>query len=86
MSLIVRSGLETDSSAGHYCGMIVSDRWTEILRCSSCAVTGVASLSQESTGSILINELPAGFKAVSTEYGDTFFCEACSRPAGTSLK
>ncbi len=76
----------TDSFAGHYGGMIVSEGWTEILRCSSCAVTGVACLSQEGTGSIRINELPTGFKAVSTEYGDTFFCESCSRPAGTSLK
>jgi len=30
--------------------------------------------------------LPAGFKIVSTEYGDTFYCKACNRPARTTLK
>jgi hypothetical protein len=66
--------------------MTVSDQWTEILRCQSCAMTGVASLSQNSNGTVIINKLPAGFKAVSSEYGDTFYCKACNRPAGTSLK
>jgi hypothetical protein len=66
--------------------MTVSDQWTEILRCQSCALTGVASLSQNSNGTVIINKLPAGFKAVSSAYGDTFYCKACNRPAGTSLK
>jgi hypothetical protein len=66
--------------------MTVSDQWTEILRCPNCAVTGVASLSQNADGALLINALPVGFIAVSSEYGDTFFCEACKRPAGTTIK
>ena len=66
--------------------MTVSDQWTEILRCRNCAATGVAILSQNGNEAVFIKMLPAGFKAVSSEYGDTFFCEACNRPAGTSLK
>ena len=65
--------------------MTVSDQWTEILRCSNCAATGVASLSQGGNA-LVISSLPVGFKAVSSEYGDTFYCEGCNRPAGTSLK
>jgi hypothetical protein len=65
--------------------MTVSDQWTEILRCRSCALTGVASLSQNGNDAI-IKMLPAGFRAASSEYGDTFYCEGCNRPAGTSLK
>jgi len=66
--------------------MTVSDNWTELLRCPSCALTGVANLSQGQTGSIIVRSLPEGFRARSSEYGDTFFCQACSRPATTSLK
>jgi hypothetical protein len=64
--------------------MTVSDQWTEILRCGNCAATGVASLSQGGNDAIVIST--AGFRAFSSEYGDTFYCEACNRPAGTSLK
>jgi hypothetical protein len=66
--------------------MTVSDDWTEILRCPHCALTSVARLSQAPNGLIDINVLPAGFKAQSSAYGDTFICEACERPATTSLK
>jgi hypothetical protein len=66
--------------------MTVSDQWTEILRCRNCALTGVASLSQSGSGAVLIKILPAGFKAASSQYGDTFYCEGCDRTAGTSLK
>jgi hypothetical protein len=66
--------------------MAVSDQWTEILRCRTCALTGVASLSQNGNNAVSVKKLPAGFKAVSSEYGDTFYCEGCNRPAGTSLK
>jgi hypothetical protein len=69
-----------------FAGMTVSDRWTEVLRCPSCTAAGVAILSQADAGTVTINDLPAGFRAVSSEYGDTFFCEACERAATTSLK
>jgi hypothetical protein len=62
--------------------MTVSDQWTEILRCRNCAATGVASLSQGGNDAVAISILPAGFRAFSSEYGDTFYCEACNRPAG----
>jgi hypothetical protein len=62
--------------------MTVSDHWTEILRCPNCALTGVAVLSQPNGGdSVLVETLPAGFKAVTSKYGDTFYCVACDRPA-----
>ena len=59
------------------------EHWTEVLRCPNCGLTGVASLSQPKDGAtvIIIDEMPVGFKAVSTEYGDTFFCETCDRAA-----
>lgn len=64
--------------------MTVSDRWTEILRCPACALTGVAVLSLRADGTRTIRSLPDGFEAVSTEYGDTFHCCACDRAASTS--
>ncbi|WP_371422594.1 hypothetical protein [Tardiphaga sp.] len=64
----------------------VSDQWTEILRCRICALTGVASLSLNGNDAVYIKILPSGFKAVSSQYGDTFYCEGCNRTAGTSLK
>jgi hypothetical protein len=64
--------------------MAVLDQWTEILRCRNCALTGVASLSHKEI--MVIEMLPVGFKAVSSQYGDTFYCESCNRAAGTSLE
>ena len=62
--------------------MTVSDHWTEVLRCPNCALTGVAVLSQPNgSDSVLVETLPAGFKAVTSKYGDTFYCVACDRPA-----
>ena len=62
--------------------MTVSDHWTEILRCPDSALTGVAVLSQpKGSESVFFEDLPAGFRVVSTKYGDTFYCEACNRPA-----
>jgi hypothetical protein len=68
--------------------MAALDHWTEVLRCPFCALTGVASLSQGATDDLIIavDGLPSGFKAVSSEYGDTFFCEVCDRAATTSIK
>jgi hypothetical protein len=68
--------------------MTVSDQWTEVLRCPHCALAGVASLSQGNADSsaIIIYNLPSGFRNVSSQYGDTFFCESCNRAASASTK
>jgi len=64
----------------------VSENWTEVLRCSACALAGVASLSQVANGTLIVKNLPIGFRSVSTEYGDTFYCAACDRAASSSTK
>ncbi len=61
--------------------MTVSENWTEVLRCPLCASTAVATLSQSRSGGIVVQELPTDFKPVSSEYGDTFYCLTCERPA-----
>jgi hypothetical protein len=66
--------------------MTVSDNWHETLRCRNCGLIGVAHLSQSEEGMIVIKALPVGFRAVSGEHGDTFFCKACNRSATSSLK
>ena len=82
----IPGGLERSTPGTKAFGMETTQTWIEILRCRLCAATGVAWLRHDGDGMIIINMLPAGFRAVSTEYGDTFFCEACNLPAGTSLK
>jgi len=62
------------------------EKWTEVLRCPHCALTGVADLVQRGGGTVQTLWLPAGFKIVTTEYGDTFFCKTCNRLARTTLK
>jgi hypothetical protein len=64
------------------------DHWMEVLRCPFCALTGVASLSQWATDdiAIVVDDLPSGFKAVSSEHGETFFCTVCNRAATTVTK
>jgi hypothetical protein len=48
---------------------------------------GVASLSQsKDNGALVIDSLPAGFKVVSSQYGDTFYCKACNRLASARIK
>jgi hypothetical protein len=59
--------------------MAVFEHWTEVLTCPNCGLTGVANLSQ--VAAIVIDAISEGFKAVSSEYGDTFLCEGCNRPA-----
>jgi hypothetical protein len=68
--------------------MAALDRWTEVLRCPFCALTGVAVLSQAATDglAVAVDELPSGFRAISSEYGDTFFCSDCNRAATTTIK
>jgi hypothetical protein len=43
-------------------------------------------LSQTIDGAVVVDSLPAGFKAVTSEYGDTFYCGACDRPARADTK
>jgi len=63
--------------------MAAFERWTEILRCPNCGLTGVANLSQSKhvDAVIVIDTMSWGFKAVSSQYGDTYFCDDCNRPA-----
>ncbi len=54
------------------------ERWDETLRCPSCKLTGTVSLSQgEGDLKLTILSMPAGFKVVGTDYGPSFYCEAC---------
>ena len=80
------SVLVTSSSGRIVGGMGALEKWTELLRCPNCAVTGTADLAQEGRGIVKTVRLPAGFKAVPSEYGDTFYCKACNLPARTTLK
>jgi hypothetical protein len=51
-----------------------------------CALAGVASLSQPEDAAEARVSIPDGFKRVTTEYGDTFFCVACDRPARATIR
>jgi hypothetical protein len=66
--------------------MAVSDPWTEILGCPECALAGVASLSQPEDAAEARVSIPDGFKRVTIEFGDTFFCVACDRPARATIR
>ena len=59
--------------------------WTEILRCPDCASTAIARLAQKND-QLEVESIPADFIAVTSEYGDTFYCKTCNRPATTSIK
>jgi hypothetical protein len=63
--------------------IVVHDRWTELLICSNCGMLGSAHLSrhEKRTYDFNVETVPAGFKVVRLEFGDTFYCEACNRPA-----
>jgi hypothetical protein len=61
--------------------MAAFECWTEVLRCPNCGLTGVANLSQSVAAVIVIDTMSQGFKAVSSQYGDTYVCEGCNRPA-----
>ena len=63
--------------------MMVSDNWAEVLRCPVCALTGVAGLSLATNGVVVVMIMPDSFKAESSEYGDTFYRDACDRAAST---
>jgi hypothetical protein len=83
-----RDLLETFICRVHNRSMAALDRWTEVLRCPFCTLTGVASLSLGTPDdrAIVVDHLPSGFKVVSSEHGDTFFCEACNRAAIATTK
>jgi hypothetical protein len=65
--------------------MSASDQWTELLTCSNCGMSGSARLSKPETRAydFSVEAVPAGFKVVRLEFGETFYCEACNRPANT---
>jgi hypothetical protein len=63
--------------------MEARNRWTEVVTCRHCGRAGPVRLSQPDgwTYDFDVEAIPAGFKVVRTEYGGTFFCSACDRPA-----
>jgi hypothetical protein len=75
--------METLVSGARKPFMVALEHWTEVLRCPNCGLTGVANLSQpkQVAAAIVIDNMPEGFRAVSSQYGDTFFCVGCNRPA-----
>lgn len=60
--------------------MVALEHWTEVLRCPNCGLAGVTNLSQpkQVAAAIVIDNMPEGFRAVSSQYGDTFFCAAAT--------
>jgi hypothetical protein len=55
------------------------DEWNESLRCPTCGKTGKASLCQEEDSETpIIQIVPVGFKAVSTDHGPDFHCDTCN--------
>jgi hypothetical protein len=65
--------------------MTAGDRWTELLMCSNCGMSGPARLSQPKKRpfDFSVEAIPTGFKIVRLEFGEIFFCESCNRPADT---
>jgi hypothetical protein len=61
--------------------MTIVYRWAEAVRCSHCALVGIASLSGELGKTETIDRLPEGYKIVSTAASDEIYCAACNRPA-----
>jgi hypothetical protein len=59
---------------------MTGDSWTENLKCPRCNRRGVAALSEISQFNNRFDIVPDGFKAVQTEYGPDFHCEACNVP------
>jgi len=65
--------------------MSAGTKWTELLTCPNCRQSGLIHLSQPEGRAydFSVEVVPAGFKVVRAEYGDTFFCGACERKAVT---
>ena len=66
--------------------MRAETQWTELLTCPNCGQSGPVHLSQPEgrVYDFSVNAVPAGFKVVRMEYGETFFCKACDRHAVTN--
>jgi hypothetical protein len=66
--------------------MMAGTKWTELLTRPSCRQSGPIHLSQPEGRAydFSVEAVPAGFKVVRTEYGETFACSACDRHAITS--
>jgi hypothetical protein len=64
---------------------MTGDQWTELLAYSSCGLSGQARLSQPANQSFVLDveAIPPGFKAVRSEFGETFYYEVCNHPADT---
>jgi hypothetical protein len=80
---IERIVTETFSARARISAVSAFEHWREVLRCPNCGLTGVATLSQPNdvAAAMVIDNMPVGFKAVSSAYGDTFLCEGCNRAA-----
>src|ERR1700743_2284092 len=65
--------------------MTTVDRWTELLACRRCGLSGTARLSQPESRpfEFRVEAIPLGFKVVRLEFGKVFYCEACDQPADT---
>jgi hypothetical protein len=65
--------------------MIACDQWTELLTCSNCGMSRLARLSkpEKRAYDFSVEAIPAGFKVIRMEFGETFICAACNRPADT---
>ena len=63
--------------------MTAGTQWTELLTCPNCGQSGLVRLSQPEgrVYDFSVDAVPAGFKVVRTEYGETFSCSACDRHA-----
>ena len=63
--------------------MQAGNKWTELLTCPACGQSGILYLSQPEgrVYDFSVEAAPAGFKVVSTEYGETFFCGVYDRQA-----
>jgi hypothetical protein len=66
--------------------MKASDQWTELLTCPNCGMSGSARLSKPENRAydFSVEAIPAGFKVVRLEFGETFYCKACNHPADTT--
>jgi hypothetical protein len=61
------------------------NHWTELLTCPNCGMAGSAHLSrpEKRAFDFSVDATPEGFKVVSLEFGETFYCDACNCPAHT---
>jgi hypothetical protein len=59
----------------------MADQWNEPLQCPQCHQTGLVSLSQSRGAEMpIVDRVSDGFKAIHTEYGPNFHCDACDVP------